>query len=147
GIAAALLCFTGLDPWVAAVIGAALAPTDAALGAVVVEDTRVPGRIRRALNVESGLNDGLATPVVTFFVAGAIEATRAVVREHVGEAAVARAVGVLVGSLVGVVGGWLLGRERRTGWASESFVPIAILGLAALAFVGAKELGVNGFVA
>jgi NhaP-type Na+/H+ or K+/H+ antiporter len=147
GIAAALLCFTGLDPWVAAVIGAALAATDAALGAVVVEDERVPGRIRRALNVESGLNDGLATPVVSFFIVGAVEATQAVVHEQAGQAAIDLSVGVVVGIVVGVVGGWLLGRERRTGWASESFVPIAILGLAALAFVGAKELGVNGFVA
>ena len=147
GIAAALLCFTSVDPWVAAIIGAALAPTDAALGATVVEDERVPGRIRRALNVESGLNDGLVTPVVTFFIVGAIEATQAVVHEHAGQAAVDLAAGVLVGALVGVVGGWLLSRERRSGWASESFVPVAILGLAIVAFAGAKELGVNGFVA
>lgn len=147
GIAAALLCFTSLDPWVAAIIGAALAPTDAALGAVVVEDERVPGRIRRALNVESGLNDGLATPFVTFFIVGAVEATQVVVHQHASEAAVDLVVGVLVGLAVGVIGGWLLGRERRTGWASGSFVPIAILGLAVLAFTGARELDVNGFVA
>lgn len=147
GIAAALLCFTSLDPWVAAVIGAALAPTDAALGAVVVEDERVPVRIRRALNVESGLNDGLATPFVTFFIVGAVEATQVVVHQHASEAVVDLVVGVLVGVAVGVAGGWLLGRERRTGWAGESFVPIAILGLAVLAFTGARELDVNGFVA
>ena len=57
--------------WVAAVIGAALAPTDAALGAVVVEDLRVPGRIRRALNVESGLNDGICVPLLLVVLAGA----------------------------------------------------------------------------
>jgi len=147
GIAAALLCFTNLDPWVAAIIGAALAPTDAALGAVVVEDARVPGRIRRALNVESGLNDGLATPVVTFFIVGAVEASQAVVHQHLGGALVDLSAGVLVGIGVGVVGGWLLGRERRVGWAGESFVPVAILGLAVVAFTGARELGVNGFVA
>lgn len=147
GIAAALLCFTDVDPWVAAVIGAALAPTDAALGSVVVEDARVPARIRRALNVESGLNDGLATPIVTFFIVGAVEATQAVVHQHAGEAAVDLAVGAGVGVAVGVIGGWLLGRERRTGWAGESFVPVAVLGLAVLSFTGARELGVNGFVA
>jgi len=58
-----------------------------------------------------------------------------------------RVVGVLIGLAVGVLGGWLLGRERRTGWASDSFVPIAVLGLAVLAFTGARELDVNGFVA
>ena len=56
----------------AAVVAAALAPTDAALGAPVVADRHVPMRIRRTLNVESGLNDGLVTPMVTFFVAGAV---------------------------------------------------------------------------
>ncbi|MGH8948740.1 MAG: cation:proton antiporter, partial [Acidimicrobiia bacterium] len=46
-----------------------LAPTDAALGLGVFTNPSVPGRIRRALNVESGLNDGMATPLVTLFLA------------------------------------------------------------------------------
>lgn len=147
GIAAALVCFADLDPWLAAVIGATLAPTDAALGATVVEDERVPSRIRGALNVESGLNDGLVAPVVTFFVVGAIEATNAVVHDHLGEALVDVVGGVVLGVAIGAVGGWLLEHDRRTGWASESFAPVAVLGLAVVAFAGAKELGVNGFVA
>ena len=53
------------------VIAAAVAPTDAALGLPVVEDEHVPPRIRRILNVESGLNDGIATPFVTCAIAGA----------------------------------------------------------------------------
>jgi NhaP-type Na+/H+ or K+/H+ antiporter len=147
GIAAALVCFTTLDPWLAAIIGAALAPTDAALGALVVDDERVPGRVRRALNVESGLNDGLASPVVTLFIVGAVEATNVVVHEQIGQALRDLGLGVLVGVAVGVVGGRLLGRERRVGWASESFVPIAVAGLALAAFLTARELDVNGFVA
>jgi sodium/hydrogen antiporter len=69
-VAATLL--TDLDPWLCALAATALAPTDAALGAPVVADPRVPMRIRRTLNVESGLNDGLATPLVMFFLAGAV---------------------------------------------------------------------------
>ena len=75
GTAVAVVLFPDLDPWAAAVIAAAVAPTDAALGAQVVEDEHVPARIRRILNVESGLNDGIATPFVTFFVAGAVADT------------------------------------------------------------------------
>ena len=57
-------------PWaLAGFIGAALAPTDAALSAQVIDDERIPLRLRRALNVESGLNDGIATPIVTFMLA------------------------------------------------------------------------------
>ncbi|MGV1079497.1 MAG: cation:proton antiporter [Candidatus Nanopelagicales bacterium] len=48
----------------AILLAASITPTDAGLGAATVLDPVVPLRIRRALNVESGLNDGLATPVV-----------------------------------------------------------------------------------
>ena len=50
-----------------ALIAAILAPTDAALGQAVVTNPNVPMRPRRALTVESGLNDGLALPVILFF--------------------------------------------------------------------------------
>ena len=69
GLAAMLL--TDL-PWeLAALLGAVLAPTDAALSASVVSDESLPQSIRRSLNVESGLNDGIATPVVTALIAAA----------------------------------------------------------------------------
>ena len=69
GLAAALL--TDL-PWeLAALLGAVLAPTDAALSASVVSDESLPQSIRRSLNVESGLNDGIATPAVTALIAAA----------------------------------------------------------------------------
>ena len=54
----------GLTLWEAALLAAILAPTDAALGQAVVNSPQVPVRIRQTLNVESGLNDGLALPVV-----------------------------------------------------------------------------------
>ena len=57
----------------AALLAAILAPTDAALGEAVVTSDEVPVRIRQSLNVESGLNDGIALPAVTVFVALAAE--------------------------------------------------------------------------
>ena len=51
--------------------GAALAPTDAALGAGMMANPVIPARIRRLINVESGLNDGIATPFVSVALAGA----------------------------------------------------------------------------
>ena len=57
-------------PWVdAAIIATVLAPTDAALGVAVVQNPKVPKRIREALAVESGLNDGIALPILLFFLA------------------------------------------------------------------------------
>jgi NhaP-type Na+/H+ or K+/H+ antiporter len=54
----------GTNLWLALLVGAALAPTDAALGAGMMVNRAVPARIRRLINVESGLNDGIATPFV-----------------------------------------------------------------------------------
>ena len=62
GTGAAMLLFPDLGLWPAAVLAVILAPTDAALGQAVVSDERVPERVRQALNVESGLNDGVAFP-------------------------------------------------------------------------------------
>ena len=64
----------GLTGWLALLVGAALAPTDAALGAGLMVNPAVPARIRRLINVESGLNDGIATPFVLVALAGAATA-------------------------------------------------------------------------
>ena len=64
GTAAGLLLFPGVPLGIALLLGSILAPTDAALGQPVVTNPAVPVRIRRLLNIESGLNDGIATPFV-----------------------------------------------------------------------------------
>ena len=57
---------------IAALIAGVLAPTDAALGQAVVTSPSVPVRVRQGLNVESGLNDGIATPLIALFTAMAL---------------------------------------------------------------------------
>src|SRR6478735_807339 len=69
GFMGAQLVFPAMPVMVALLLAAALAPTDAGLGAATVLNPVVPVRVRRVLNVESGLNDGLATPIVLFAVA------------------------------------------------------------------------------
>src|SRR5664279_2162904 len=59
----------GLGPAEAFLLGALLAPTDPVLSSGVVTDPRVPRIIRHSLNLESGLNDGLALPAVLAFAA------------------------------------------------------------------------------
>ena len=56
--------FPAFSMWEVALLAALLAPTDAALGQSVVSAPAVPVRIRQAINVESGLNDGIALPAV-----------------------------------------------------------------------------------
>jgi sodium/hydrogen antiporter len=139
--------FPTLGVWLALLIGAALAPTDAALGIPVVTNPAVPSRIRRLINVESGLNDGIATPVVMLALAGAATAEGLVDAPGPGAALLELAVGVAVGSAVGAGGGWLLRRGRQLGWTAEDFVGIAVLALALAAYLAALTVDGNGFVA
>lgn len=147
GTGVALVVFGGIDPWLAALIGAAVAPTDAALGAPIMEDRRIPRRIRRVLNVESGLNDGIATPFVMLFIAGAASEANVVTASGPAAALADLGIGVLVGAIVGLAGGWLLDHALDRGWAPPGFRPIAVLGLALLAYAAALQLGGNGFIA
>jgi NhaP-type Na+/H+ or K+/H+ antiporter len=146
GAAGAWLLLDAPLPWYALLIGAALAPTDAALGAVVITHPAVPARIRRILNVESGLNDGIVTPVVLVALAGAASAPG-----HAGgnvlAAVLQLAGGALIGAAVGGAGGWLLRASDRRGWTDDSFAGPAVLALALVAYAGSVAGHGNGFVA
>ena len=123
-----------------------LAPTDAALGMAVVTDRSVPVRIRRALNIESGLNDGIATPFVTVFLAALLSEEGVRGGSWVLDAIVDIGLAVLVALVVGAVGGRLLSIAARRGWTSHVSEQLCVLSLAILAYVGAVEIGGNGFV-
>ena len=70
---AAAMWLLGLPFGFALLLGVVLAPTDAALAEPVLNNHSVPSRIRQSLNVESGLNDGLAVPAL-LIATGLIEA-------------------------------------------------------------------------
>ncbi len=145
GAGLALAVLPGTDGWTAAAVAAIVAPTDAALGASVMEDRRVPARVRRLLNVESGLNDGIVTPFVNFFLAGALSTELAHTSGALG-AARELLVGLATGLGMGVVGGLLLRVARQRGWSDAGFRPFMALGLALLAYAGALGVHGNGFV-
>ncbi|MGW6130633.1 cation:proton antiporter domain-containing protein [Cellulomonas sp. NPDC055163] len=136
----------GAGVWLALLVGAALAPTDAALGAAVMSDPAVPARVRRVLNVESGLNDGIVTPVVMLAIAGAATAEGLPGRGP-GGALLDLAVGVAVGAVVGGLSGRAMRLARRRGWASEDFAGPGVLALALAAYAASLALDGNGFVA
>ncbi len=147
GTLLALVLFDGMGVWMALLIGAALAPTDAALGAAVMTNPAVPERVRRVLNVESGLNDGIATPVVTVAIAGAAAAAGVQGTPSLGGAFADLAIGLAGGVVVGGVGGLAMRRARRRGWATEDLAGPGVLALAVAAYAGTLWLGGNGFVA
>jgi NhaP-type Na+/H+ or K+/H+ antiporter len=145
GAALAAGLFPGAGIWVAASIGAIVAPTDAALGASIIQDDRVPVGVRRLLNVESGLNDGIATPFVNFFLAGAVSA-ESFHAAGPGQAAIDLLGGAALGLGIGVAGAALLALARRHGWSAPGFRPLSVLALALFAYSAAVLAGLNGFV-
>lgn len=146
GTAGALLLFPGVSVGIALLIGASLAPTDAALGQAVVTDPAVPARVRRLLAVESGLNDGIATPVV-FFALALATAGASGGSGWLGQALVDLATGVTVGVVVGLVGGWLLVLADRHRWTSSVSRQLFVLALAGACYLLAVAAGGNGFIA
>ena len=148
GAVAAWLLFDGFGLWEAALLAAILAPTDAALGQAVVSNRLVPVRIRQALNVESGLNDGIALPFVLIFAAfaSAMQA-ETVASEWLLFGAKQVVFGPLAGIAVGYVGAKLVARCHRRQWMSEGAEGMIALGLAFGAFALAEVVDGNGFIA
>jgi NhaP-type Na+/H+ or K+/H+ antiporter len=135
-------------PIVAVALAAAiLAPTDAALGQAVVTNEAVPIRPRRALTVESGLNDGLALPAVLFFAALAAASGAQDSAQWLVFGAKQILLGPLAGIVVGSLGGWALLRAKSAGSTSDVYEGVGALAMAGTAYLGAVLIGGNGFIA
>jgi sodium/hydrogen antiporter len=125
-------------------LGAVLSPTDPVVTSTVVTSRRVPAVIRHTLNLESGLNDGLALPLVLFFLVLATHEGGALgeAGSLLGEVAAGAAIGVAVA----VVAGWSLGRAPG-GSLVEKYEGVFGLGLALAAFGLAEVVYGNGLIA
>lgn len=147
GYLIARVLFPGLPLMMALLLAVALAPTDAGLGAPTVLNPVVPTRVRRALNVESGLNDGLATPLVLFTIAVIAGQEGLAPRESLADALVELALGVIAGVVVGAAGGALLGWSRIRGMSTPASRTLGVLMVPLLAYGTALLVSGNGFVA
>ncbi len=147
GAIAAAIVFPQLSLWEACILAAILAPTDAGLGEVIVGSPRVPVRVRQALNVEAGLNDGLSVPFLMFFIALADVGTKgagAVLMRFVVEQL---GFGALAGAAIGLTGGWLLGLAQRKKWMAESTQQLGLIALPLLCVMGCEPIGGSMFIA
>ena len=147
GTGVASLLFQSWPILAVALVASILAPTDAALGQAVVSNEDVPERERRTIVVESGLNDGLALPIILFFAC-----TLTIMDgEHPDNFLIFTAQQLILGPAVGILFGWLGGRAML--WAqdkqfSESeYEGIAAVALAISAYVAASIINGNGFIA
>jgi NhaP-type Na+/H+ or K+/H+ antiporter len=91
-------------------VGALLSPTDPVLSSSVVTNTRVPRLVRHSLNLESGMNDGLALPAVLAFSAALAPGNSDFVWWEFVLKDVA--IGLAFGVVLGFVAAWLMPRGR-----------------------------------
>ncbi len=140
--------FDDLSWALAGFVGATLSPTDAALSAQVINDKRVPMQVRRVLNVESGLNDGIVTPIVAFTLAVAASELGLGGDHHLGRggALLELAVGIGIGLAVGLGSALLLMLGTRRSWIAVGGRRLGTLGAALGSFALAVALDGNGFI-
>lgn len=149
GALIAIPLFPDQPVWLLLLMAFILSPTDAALGQAVVTGVQVPQRIRQTINVESGLNDGIALPPILVCLA--------VLSGEAGEGLdttywlgfVARqfVFGPLIGGLVGWGCGRLVEIASQKGWMNHIYQMLASLAIAILAYSLAELLHGNGFIA
>jgi sodium/hydrogen antiporter len=140
----AKLVFPQLDWAEAFLLGAVLSPTDPVVTSTVVTTKRVPAVIRHTLNLESGLNDGLALPFVLFFLVLAAPGGNAghSALELLGEVAA----GAVIGAVLALAAGRLL-RRLPGGEIAHNYEGVYALGLALLAYGLADATIGNGLIA
>ncbi len=139
-IALAGKLFFGLTWTEAILVGAILSPTDPVLVATILGREAVPLRLRRLLSVESGLNDGLALPIVMVALAYAGHE-----RPSFVELLLDGVLGVGVGIVVPLVFSWL--EERSVFGAAPAYRSLAGVAIALVLFGLTRVLGLNEFLA
>ena len=146
GTLGALLIFPELSFWEAAVLAIVVAPIEAALVPPLISDRRVPGPVRRALSVESGLSDGLALGLLLIALALASEHNESGAFELASFLGKSLGMSLVAGAVVGFVGGWLLASGMKEGWVTELWGQLYLIALAAVSFVVVEHLDGSGFV-
>lgn len=141
---AAKALFPDLSWAQAFLLAAVLSPTDPVVTSTVVTSRLVPSKVRHTLNLESGLNDGLALPFVLFFLVLASPGGNAGAEaaKLLGEAAVGAAIGVALGMAAGRLHWALPG-----GGITARYEGIYAVGFALFAFGLAEATIGNGLIA
>ena len=129
-------------PWAESLlVGAVLAPTDPVFASALVGNDKVPARLRHLLNVESGVNDGLALPFVIVFLAVAAGSEDL----HLGALAVEVSLGIAVGVIVPLAA--ILLERSRFFAASPAYEPLNGVAIGLLVLAIAQSTHANLFLA
>jgi NhaP-type Na+/H+ or K+/H+ antiporter len=147
GTLAAWLFLPGWPVVALALVAALLAPTDAALGQPVLTNPQVPEKVRQTLTVESGLNDGLALPVILLFASLSADVMTSENHNWILFGIKQITLGPVVGIVFGFLGGKSMLLARKLDLTADTFEGIAALALALGTYLAAGEVGGNGFIA
>ncbi len=142
------IIFPEISIWLIILMALILSPTDAALGQAVVKSKNVPEKVRRWISVESGLNDGIALPLV-FACIAIITADAATSSNNHWFLFLLQQIifGAIIGSFIGWVGGYLVDKCSNFNWMNHTFQRLVSLSLALLCFSSAELVHGNGFIA
>lgn len=146
GVTAALL-LPVLPWWEAVCVAAIVAPTEVALIDALLEDHRIPERVRHALSVESGCYDGFALAILLVALGLASERTEPGDDHWVWFILSTEVFSLLAGAAVGLAGGMVVSWSRRRDWMSDTWAQLATLALAFICFQIGEHIGASGFVA
>jgi sodium/hydrogen antiporter len=147
GMLTALVVLPVMPAWEALCLAAIVAPTEVALIDALLEDRRIPERIRHALSTESGFYDGFALAAMLAALALASERTDHNAARWGWFLVRTEGVSLVVGAAIGVVGGWVVARSRRRGWMSDIWAQLATVAIALVCFAVGERLHGSGFVA
>jgi NhaP-type Na+/H+ or K+/H+ antiporter len=149
GLILAVPLFDDVNLWALALMAFILSPTDAALGQPIITSPAVPETIKEAINVESGLNDGIALPPILACIAGLSSAAAEKLGAQYWVVFTLKQFlfGPLLGALVGWLGGRLVDTASKAGWMNPTFQRLAAWSLAVLAYALAEIFHGNGFIA
>ncbi|SDJ52257.1 cation:proton antiporter [Microbulbifer yueqingensis] len=149
GYLCGLLLFPDIDHYELAILATMLAPTDAALGKAVVTNPTVPAHIRESLNFESGLNDGLAVPILFIFIALATGAASPDSTPELALELMLRelGIGLLVGLGMTGVMAQILRWASAHRWITVSWQQLPVVTMSLSCFGAAQWFHGSGFIA
>jgi sodium/hydrogen antiporter len=144
--AIAVLVLPVLPFWEAVCLAVIVAPTEVALLDALLEDSRIPERVRHALSMESGLYDGFALAALLAALALASEQTNPAPVRWAWFAFRTEIVSLAIGVLIGVIGGVVISRSSARGWMSDTWAQLSTLALALVCFGLGERFHGSGFV-
>jgi sodium/hydrogen antiporter len=147
GTLTALLVLPVMPLWEAVCLAAIVAPTEVALIDALLEDKRIPERVRHALATESGFYDGFALAAMLAALALASEQADPDASRWSMFLVRTEVVSVVVGVGVGLLGGLVIARSQKREWMSDTWAQLATLAVALVCFQVGERLHGSGFVA